>query len=59
MPGKDLDPVVSINRVYFSKDLLNCEGSRVEAVRVMDAFTLTPGRELEINMMAECAVLGS
>lgn len=58
-PSKDLDPMASINRAYFSEDLLNCESSRVEAVGVMDAFTLTTRRELEIKVTAECAVPGS
>lgn len=49
--------MTSINRVYFSKGLLNCEGSRVEAVGVMDALTLMAGQELEIKVRAECAAL--
>ena len=45
-----------VNRAYFNRGLLNCEGSRVEAVGMMDALTLMAGLELEIKVRQEHAV---
>lgn len=51
--------MASITRAYFSKGLLNCEGSGLEAVGVMDVLTLTAGRALEIKVTSERAVFGA
>ena len=44
--------MASVSRAYFSRGLLNCEGSSVEAIGLMDALTLMAGLEWEIKVEA-------
>lgn len=48
--------MTSITGTYFSKCLLNCDGSGAAAVGLMDVLTPMAGRELEIKVRSECAV---
>lgn len=48
--------MTSITGTYFSKRLLNCDGSGAAAVGLMDVLTPMAGRELEIKVRSECAV---
>lgn len=57
--GENVDPQLVTTRAYFSKGLINSEGSRVEAAAVMDVLTLMAGRELEIRVKSEHAVYGA
>lgn len=51
--------MTSITGVYFSKCLLNCDGSGTAAVGLMDVLTLIAAQELEIKVRSERVVFGA